>query len=79
MPLTVIKGRFRVAGAAPDGDSARFYPEDPDAFAKAGLRVRANAKGGVQLRLDGIDALETHYRSQGRGGQMWRQPAELGG
>lgn len=77
MTLSLIKGNFRIVGASPDGDSVRFYPDDPMAFGKAGLRVRLNARGGAQLRLDGIDALETHYQAQNRGG-MWHQPAELG-
>ncbi|WP_246257574.1 nuclease [Amycolatopsis anabasis] len=41
------------------------------------MKVRVNARGGAQLRLEGIDALETHYRAQGHGGQMWRQPVDL--
>lgn len=62
MPLTMIKGQYRIVGAAPDGDSIRFYPDDRNAFFKAHIRVHANNAGGVQLRLDGIDALETHYQ-----------------
>ena len=62
MPLTVIKGQYRIIGAAPDGDSVRFYPNQLDAFNRAGVRgVRVNRGGGAQLRLDAIDALETHY------------------
>lgn len=74
MTLTLIKGSYRIIGASPDGDSVRFYPDDPAAFTKAGLRVRLNSRGGVQLRLEGIDALETHYQAQNHGGR-WRQPA----
>ncbi|WP_093263765.1 nuclease [Saccharopolyspora shandongensis] len=77
MTFTLIKGTFRIIGASPDGDSIRFYPTDPKAFAKAGLSVRLNSRGGAQLRLEGIDALETHYRPQARGSEMWHQPAEL--
>ncbi|MEC3979963.1 thermonuclease family protein [Amycolatopsis sp. H20-H5] len=74
MPLTLIKGTFQLVGASPDGDSVRFYPDDPMATAKAGLKVRLNSRGGMQLRLDAIDALETHYRA----GAMWHQPVEFG-
>ncbi len=77
MPLTLIKGSYRVVGASPDGDSVRFYPDDPQAFAKAGLNARVNAAGGAQLRLDAIDALETHYSPPG-GRTRWRQPSGLG-
>ncbi|MFG2295742.1 nuclease [Streptomyces sp. NPDC048603] len=61
--MLVIEGSYRVLGARPDGDSVRFAPADP---AHWGLvpgphRVRANRSGAAQLRLDGIDTLETHY------------------
>jgi endonuclease YncB( thermonuclease family) len=77
MPLSAIPGTFRIVGASPDGDSIRFYPDDPAAFTAAGLHVKTNALGGAQLRLDAIDALETHYtpRSAPR---PWHQPAGLG-
>ncbi|WP_236809120.1 nuclease [Amycolatopsis albispora] len=55
----------------------RFYPTDGDAFLKAGLRVRLNSRGGAQLRLEGIDALETHYQSQAPGGGRWHQHPAL--
>jgi endonuclease YncB( thermonuclease family) len=77
MPLTLIKGHYRIVGASPDGDSVRFYPDDPHAFAAAGIQARVNSRGGAQLRLDGIDALETHYRPPASH-KMWRQPADLG-
>ena len=77
MTMTLIKGTFQLIGASPDGDSVRFYPDDPEATKKAGLKVRLNAHGGMQLRLDAIDALETHYQAKGHGG-MLHQPAELG-
>jgi len=71
MSLTLIQGKFRVVGASPDGDSVRFYPDDPDAFKNANIKAQLNAHGGAQLRLDGIDALETHYHG-------WRQQVKLG-
>jgi endonuclease YncB( thermonuclease family) len=74
--MTLIKGTFQLVGASPDGDSVRFYPDDPEATKKAGLKVRLNSRGGMQLRLDAIDALETHYRPPG--GQLLHQPVELG-
>lgn len=78
MPLSLIRGNYRIVGASPDGDSVRFYPDDARAFERAGLRVRTNLAGGAQLRLDGIDALETHYRPPVSGGGLWRQPSALG-
>lgn len=64
MPLTLIEGQFRIVGAAPDGDSIRFYPTSPNAWNRLDERVRTNHSGGAQLRLEGIDALETHYQPQ---------------
>ena len=63
MAMFLIAGSFRITGAQPDGDSIRFTPDDP---AKWDLitgpnRVKRNASGAAQLRLDAIDALETHY------------------
>lgn len=78
MPFTSIAGTFRVLGASPDGDSVRFYPDAPDAWQRAGLAARTNAAGGAQLRLDAIDALETHY-SPRSGPASWHQPAGLAG
>lgn len=78
MPLIAIPGRYRLIGASPDGDSVRFYPDVPSAFADAALNVRTNASGGAQLRLDAIDALETHYTPPGAA-HPWHQPVALGG
>jgi len=78
MPMTVIKGEYRVLGAAPDGDSIRFYPDAADAWERSGLRVRPNAAGGAQLRLDGIDALETHYTPTVGDLRNLHQPHDLG-
>ncbi|MGC5020787.1 hypothetical protein [Micromonospora sp. DT47] len=77
MPMLVITGSFRVVGAAPDGDSVRFHPTDPAHWdrVEGPHRVRRNASGGAQLRLDGIDALETHYRA---GRIPTHQPLDLG-
>ena len=77
MPVTLIKGSYRIVGASPDGDSVRFYPDDPAVWKRTRIAVRANAGGGVQLRLDAIDALETHYTPP-HAPSPWRQPAALG-
>jgi endonuclease YncB( thermonuclease family) len=78
MPLDLIRGTYRIKGASPDGDSVRFYPDKPRAFADAGIRVKANRAGGVQLRLDAIDALETHYTPP-HAAQSWHQQVKFGG
>src|SRR3954454_2579268 len=77
MPMTLVKGHYRILGASPDGDSVRFYPQDPGVCDAAGIVVRTNSTGGGQLRLDAIDALETHYTPP-HPRSPWRQPAALG-
>ena len=77
MPFTRIDGTISILGSAPDGDSVHFTPLRPDAWKTAHLKVRANAAGRVQLRLDAIDALETHYTPPGGGLGVLHQPLPL--
>lgn len=67
MPFLMITGEYRILGAQPDGDSIRFYPDDKAEWDLVGgtRAVQRNAGGGAQLRLDAIDALETHYAVSG--------------
>jgi hypothetical protein len=76
VPVYCIPGSYKVVGASPDGDSVRFYADDATIFERAGMPVRLNAHGGAQLRLDAIDALETHYTPP-RSRHTWRQPQAL--
>jgi endonuclease YncB( thermonuclease family) len=78
MPLTLIKGTFSIKGAAPDGDSIRFIPDDPSLWQRLENRVRPNRSGGVQLRLDAIDALETHFQPRIGAFGTQRQPEQFG-
>jgi endonuclease YncB( thermonuclease family) len=52
-----------VIGKQPDGDSIRFVPDTPELLdaLRRSWRVRRSSDGSVQLRLEGIDAPETHY------------------
>jgi len=77
MPLSLIKGQYRVLHTSPDGDSIKFYADDPGIWRRLRLRVHANHTGGVQLRLDGIDALETHYLPKGGTLGMQHQPVHF--
>jgi endonuclease YncB( thermonuclease family) len=77
MALRLINGRYRILHSQPDGDSVHFYPDDAEAFAKLHLRAHLSATGGVQLRLDAIDALETHYTPRGHGAFTQHQPLPL--
>ncbi|BAZ12753.1 hypothetical protein NIES4071_45860 [Calothrix sp. NIES-4071] len=65
MPLILIQGKYKVLSTAPDGDSIRFYPNNPELWKKLSTKVRPNNFGGAQLRLDAIDALETHFSPRG--------------
>jgi hypothetical protein len=61
--LLCLHGDLIVVGKSPDGDSIRFRPAQPDLIRGLtdGSRAKASADGTFQLRLDGIDAPETHY------------------
>ncbi|MHC4394503.1 MAG: hypothetical protein ACYS1A_02495 [Planctomycetota bacterium] len=69
MSYKIIKGSFglcyqgkRHVGSRPDGDSMWFKPDRPELLRGLGGR-NADFNGGdfVQLRFEGIDALELHY------------------
>ena len=63
MSFHVIAGAFHIQGYSPDGDSIRFAADRTDAWdALTGRPATPNARGHVQLRLEAIDTLETHYR-----------------
>jgi endonuclease YncB( thermonuclease family) len=62
MPLTVICGSFHVKGASPDGDSIHFAADNEATWSKIeGAPALKGPLRTAQLRLEGIDALETHY------------------
>ncbi|HYZ33807.1 MAG TPA: hypothetical protein VE684_16170 [Crenalkalicoccus sp.] len=78
MPFTLIKGSYHVTGYAPDGDSIRFAPDDPTLLdGLTGPPAELNAKLHTQLRIEAIDALETHYRPPGAKGNL-HQPRAFG-
>jgi hypothetical protein len=63
MSFTLIKGTFHVVGYSPDGDSIRFKAKDSSLWKKlSGPAVELNARGHAQLRIEAVDALETHYQ-----------------
>ncbi|MHB9863452.1 nuclease [Streptomyces sp. YIM S03343] len=78
MSMLLITGSYRILGDRPDGDTVRFTPRDPGFWCEVPgqRRVKRNADGGASLRLDGIDALETHYK--GVGPDYVHQPLDLG-
>jgi endonuclease YncB( thermonuclease family) len=77
MPLSIIKGHYRIQNSEPDGDSLHFHPTNPDAFTHLHLAARVSGQGATQLRLEAIDALETHYSPRVAGGFLQHQPLGL--
>lgn len=68
MKYTLIKGTYLVVGQSPDGDSVKFKATNPALWARIDTENRvifdqkfAETGGIVTLRLQGVDALETHY------------------
>ena len=58
----IIKGKFHVKGYKPDGDSIRFEADNPahwDSFEWSSISKKNAVK--KQLRIEAMDALETHY------------------
>lgn len=70
----------RVTGFEPDGDSIHFRPANPallDRLRRLRNTYTLTAIGSLQLRLEGIDALELHYQVPVKGSRETRQPRPL--
>lgn len=80
----LIKGTFHVVGFSPDGDSIRFKAGNKRLWDNLKINASKSEKNqfdkdykseknkeAVQLRLQGVDALETHYDG-------FEQPTKLG-
>jgi len=64
MSFILIKGTFHIVGYSPDGDSIRFQAFNPENWQKlTGIPVSLNENNHAQIRLLGIDSLETHFRN----------------
>ncbi len=68
MKFTLIKGHYYVVGYSPDGDSIKFKADNPQLWNTFETENRAKLEenlaednGIIMLRLQGIDAFETHY------------------
>ena len=63
-----IKGTFHIVGKSPDGDTIAFkakkrkHWQKLKKFAKAKKKVKIKGDNTTNLRLQAIDALETHYK-----------------
>lgn len=72
MAYKLIKGEFHIfypdipkQGPEPDGDTLKFKPDNPD-YAEELWRAGQpkpdyNGRGMINLRFEGLDALETHF------------------
>ncbi|MEU1229941.1 nuclease [Streptomyces sp. NPDC005828] len=79
MPMLLIKGSFHLSGhTAPDGDTVPFIPDYVGEWklVRGCEKPQPERDGHVDIRLEGIDALETHYT--GNYGDEERQPAKFG-
>jgi endonuclease YncB( thermonuclease family) len=69
-PFRVFRGQLYAVGLKPDGDTISFKPHDAAAMAAlpddegtpGKVSFDAEKNGAVSVRLQGIDALETHYQ-----------------
>lgn len=57
----VIAGTFHVKGFEPDGDSIRFKANHPANWDFFAWPAGSGKRGMKQLRIEAIDAMETHY------------------
>jgi endonuclease YncB( thermonuclease family) len=80
----VLTGKFQIRNEAggqqprPDGDTIKFVVDDQDLVRNLprfeGVAPKINRSGGINLRLEVIDALETHYPTdKGRGREVHQQ------
>jgi endonuclease YncB( thermonuclease family) len=74
MEFTVIKGTFQIVGYEPDGDSVRFKADNFNNWSEISGKAKMNKDKLVQLRIEGIDALETHYFPGVKGAARLHQP-----
>jgi endonuclease YncB( thermonuclease family) len=78
MPFTLIQGTYHLVnrtssgnetGFEPDGDSIHFKPANRsllDRLTKIARPYRLTNIGSVQLRFEGVDALELHFQPNGK-------------
>lgn len=59
------QGTNGIVGSEPDGDGVWFKPDNPNNLKNFNGRTSKYNKGGfINLRLEGIDALEIHYQGE---------------
>jgi hypothetical protein len=89
MKYTLIKGTYHVVGQSPDADSIKFRAASPTLWNEIDTENRdiftsnfTAENGVITVRLEGIDALETHYSApsliKGEKARGYSQPRDLG-
>ncbi len=61
LEFILIKGTYHVVGSSPDGDTLKFKANNKNNWKKIIGTPKFNTKDQTPLRIEGIDALETHY------------------
>lgn len=72
MGFILVKGTFHILGKEPDGDSVRFKATNKNLWKRLTTEsgksitkdITSKTDGTVQLRIESIDALETHYKGR---------------
>jgi endonuclease YncB( thermonuclease family) len=61
--MLLIQGSFHLKDTQPDGDTVHFVADNSDDWRLVGGKnpVQLTGAGHAKLRLEGIDALETHF------------------
>ncbi|MCX5378718.1 nuclease [Streptomyces sp. NBC_00091] len=74
--MLLLRGTFRARGLQPDGDTIAFTPDDVADWklVPGAHRLQPKADGRVAIRLEAIDALETHYGDNESGVQHQPRP-----
>ena len=84
MAYRIIKGEYHIhypdnprQGPEPDGDTLKFKPDNPalvNMLDRNGSAPRFNRRGMINIRFEGIDALETHF-SNAHQNLLWAEAA----
>ena len=84
---TLVKGQFSIQskekprqGPEPDGDTVRFLPESVDLVRKLPRfsgRAPDITNGHINVRYEGIDALETHFQGEHQNLSFAREARDL--
>ncbi|MEV0415837.1 nuclease [Streptomyces sp. NPDC050448] len=77
--MLLLKGAFRAAASEPDGDTILFLPDNVADWklVPGSNKVLPRSDGRAPIRLEAIDALETHYGNDDSASGKQHQPLAL--